>query len=101
AGCHVWIEKPPASSCEEIERMQEAARAAGRNVLCGLKKMFFPANEKAKELIFAPDFGTPSLALLQYPQHVPEAADFRAYLKGEKAKAVVSFLDHLCHPAAL
>ncbi|MBI3829050.1 MAG: Gfo/Idh/MocA family oxidoreductase [Planctomycetes bacterium] len=101
AGCHVWIEKPPAASCAEIERMQAAARAAGRNVLCGMKKMFFPANEKAKELISAPEFGAPRLAMLQYPQFVPEAADFAAYRSGKKVNSVVGFLDHLCHPAAL
>ena len=102
AGCHVWMEKPPAASTAEIERMQRAAERAGRNVMVGLKKMFFPANEKAQELMSRPDFGAPSLAMLQYPQYVPSADEFAQYLQGgQRVPRVIGFLDHLCHPMAL
>jgi predicted dehydrogenase len=47
AGCHVWTEKPPAATTAEIERLQAASRAAGKHMMVGLKKMFFPAYEKA------------------------------------------------------
>ncbi len=101
AGRHVWIEKPPASSCAEIERMRAAARTAGRIVVVGLKKMFFPANEKAKELISAPDFGPISLATFQYPQGVPAMEEFEAYAVRGEPNRVTGFLDHLCHPVSL
>jgi len=102
AGVHVWIEKPPAARCSDIERMQEASKAAGKHVLAGIKKMFFPANEKAKELMSSPDFGRPNLVLLQYPQAVPETDDLRRYIAGEKKSAhCIAFLDHLCHPMSL
>ncbi len=101
AGCHAWIEKPPAATCAEIEQMQQAARRSGRNVVVGLKKMFFPANEKAKELMSCEDFGTPSLVLLQYPQYVPRVEEFHAYLEKRERNLVAGFLDHLCHPASL
>ncbi|MCW8129052.1 MAG: Gfo/Idh/MocA family oxidoreductase [Planctomycetota bacterium] len=101
AGCHVWIEKPPAGCCEDLERLREAAKAADRQVLCGLKKMFMPANEHLKDLIARPDFGKVSQALVQYPQHIPEAGVLRAYLRGERSGEAISFLDHLCHPASL
>jgi predicted dehydrogenase len=101
AGRHVWIEKPPAASCADIEKMQAAERAAGRFVQCGLKKMFFPANEKAKELISSDTFGNPSLAMLQYPQFIPTLDDFQRYRAGDNVGSVVSFLDHLCHPTSL
>jgi predicted dehydrogenase len=102
AGCHVWIEKPPAASCEEIEIMQEASVRNGKNVVVGVKKMFFPANEKAWELSHSEDFGQISLVLMQYPQYIPTADDFDRFLnKGEKVQSVTSFLDHLCHPASL
>jgi predicted dehydrogenase len=102
AGCHVWMEKPPAASCAEIARMREAAERNGRNVVVGLKKMFFPANEKAKALMGAPDFGRPALVLLQYPQHVPTEEEFRLFVgEGRKVERVTGFLDHLCHPASL
>ena len=102
AGCHVWIEKPPAASCAEIESMQQAAEAAGRQVMVGLKKMFFPANEKAKELMGREEFGEPSLVLLQYPQYVPGQAELDAMrATGELTGGVRGFLDHLCHPVSL
>ncbi len=107
AGCHVFIEKPPAASCAGIERMQAAAQRNGKNVLVGLKKMFFPANEKAKELAYEPEFGKLSLATLQYPQHIPTVEQFAAYAEAgggalpDEARPVISFLDHLCHPASL
>ena len=99
AGKHVWLEKPPAASCADIDRMREAA--GDRHVMVGLKKMFFPANEKAKELMERDDFGEPQVALLQYPQHVPTADEFDEYLNRGKRNGVVGFLDHLCHPASL
>jgi predicted dehydrogenase len=101
AGCHVWMEKPPAASCAEIDAMRAAATKAGKNVMVGLKKMFFPANEKARELMCAPDFGRPSLALLQYPQYVPTRQELVEYIEGGKPNASRWFLDHLCHPASL
>jgi len=101
ADCHVWIEKPPAASCDEILRMQKAAKAAGKQVVVGLKKMFFPANEKTKELMSSKDFGSPQLVTLQYPQYVPSLEEFDNYIQHGKKNAVVGFLDHLYHPASL
>jgi predicted dehydrogenase len=101
AGKHVWFEKPPAANTADIERMQSAAKAANRNVMVGFKKMFFPANEKARELMSAPDFGTPHFVMLQYPQYIPTMEEFRTYAAGERVAKVISFLDHLCHPISL
>ena len=101
AGLHVWMEKPLAASCAEIEAMQSLADAAGKNVMVGLKKMFFPANEKARSLMDEADFGRPTLATLQYPQYVPTVAELDRYRKGEKVNGAVTFLDHLCHPASV
>ncbi|HRR81319.1 MAG TPA: Gfo/Idh/MocA family oxidoreductase [Planctomycetota bacterium] len=101
AGRHVWMEKPPAATCAEIEAIEQAAEASGKVAMVGLKKMFFPANEKAKELISAPGFGRVQLALLQYPQYVPTQEELMRYFAGEKVSGAVGFLDHLCHPASL
>lgn len=101
AGCHVWTEKPPAAACVEIEKMQAAAEKNGKNAMVGLKKMFFPANEKARKLMIGKDFGNPQLAMLQYPQYVPTVEEFRIYLDGGESGRVLGFLDHLCHPASL
>lgn len=102
AGCHVWIEKPPAASCAQIDRMRSAAAEAGKHVMVGFKKMFFPANEKAKSLAADEAFGQPSLVLLQYPQRVPPAEGLAAFRAGDPPSgAVRGFLDHLCHPVSL
>ena len=101
AGCHVWMEKPPAATCEEISRVQEAARDNEKQVVVGLKKMFAPANVKARELMLRDDFGSPQLLLLQYPQNVPSIGEFREYSHQGKASWVGGFLDHICHPASL
>jgi predicted dehydrogenase len=105
AGVHVWIEKPPAAFAKDVERIGAAAGAAGRKVLVGMKKMFFPANRKAKELAGAPDFGEVQLVLLQYPQRVPPPEDLADYVQGdlsrESVRYVRGFVDHVCHPVSL
>lgn len=102
AGRHVWIEKPPAASSAEIEMMQEASKKSGKNVVVGLKKMFFPANEKAKKLSELEEFGQISLITIQYPQSTPTPEEFERYIKAkEPVGHVIGFLDHLCHPMAL
>ena len=101
AGVHVWIEKPPAASCAEIERMQAAAAESGKHVLVGLKKMFFPANEKAKSLMDDESFGKVSLVTMQYPVYTASVEQLDKYMGGERDQPAVGFLDHICHPASL
>ncbi len=100
AGKHVWTEKPPAASTTEIEMLQKAA-GVRLNVMVGFKKMFFPANVKARELIHSDAFGRAILATLQYPQPIPTLDELRRYRDGENLTSVVGFLDHLCHPVSL
>lgn len=99
SGRHVWMEKPPAASSAELRQLKSIA--GDRNVMVGLKKMFFPANEKAHELASSPAFGRIALASLQYPEHIPTIDEFARYKAGEKVNGVVGFLDHLCHPMSL
>ena len=101
AGVHVWMEKPPAATCADIERVQAASVRTGKCVLVGMKKMFVPANVKAKDLMEAESFGRPQLVTINYPQGVPPVAQLQAYLAGEPVGAARGFLDHLCHPVSL
>jgi predicted dehydrogenase len=101
AGCHVWMEKPAAATCAEIDALQAAATQAGRHVMVGLKKMFAPANEKARALMDDPAFGPAQLALVRYPVRLPSEDEFRAYLGPRQNNGVRDFLDHLCHPMSL
>lgn len=102
SGLHVWIEKPPAASCQEIERMQAAAGESGKNVLVAFKKMFFPANEKAHALMEDESFGKVSLVSIQYPQLTPTVEQMQTYLRdGQREQHALWFLDHIPHPTSL
>lgn len=91
-GAHVWIEKPPASSVGEVQRMQEVSTRTGHHVGVGLKKMFFPANRKALEIIRREEFGQVTSITARYPQVLPLAGDRSTPLK------MMGFLDHMVHP---
>jgi len=101
AGCHVWMEKPPAAVCTDIERMQDASAATGKIGMVGLKKMFAPANRKARDLSRSEDFGEISLVRAEYPQDIPTVEQMTRYLSGESVDRPSWFLDHLCHPGSL
>ena len=102
AGCHVWIEKPPAATCADVESMMAAAQRNDRVVMVGFKKMFSPANIKAHEISQLDEFGRISLVRLEYPQRIPTTAEMQRYFADhEPVEAVLSFLDHLCHPVSL
>jgi len=95
AGCHVWMEKPPAASVAEVEAMREAAARAGRTVMVAFKKMFFPSIVKAREIMGRPEFGPATSVSIRYPQPLPDEAGRR------DDRAMVGFLDHLVHPASI
>jgi len=96
AGCHVWMEKPPASSAAEIEDLIEVARKRNTFALVAFKKAFFPAVEKAKEIIGSEEFGGATSGYFRYPQYVPSREEMDAGLK--RRSPLVGFLDHLVHP---
>jgi len=95
AGVHVWMEKPTASSVEEVGRLMEASERTGRYVMTGTKKIFFPSIEKAKQIISSPEFGRPSSIYIRYPQDLPPFEE-RADLPRMKW-----VLDHIFHPASI
>ena len=70
--------------------------------MVGFKKMFSPANVKAHAISQLDEFGRISLVRLEYPQRIPTTAEMRRYFDDrEPVDAVLSFLDHLCHPVSL
>jgi predicted dehydrogenase len=92
AGAHVWIEKPPAGTAREVREMIRVSGETGRHVAVGLKKMFSPANRKAKTISARPEFGRIGCITARYPQFVPPNED---RLDNRK---MVGFLDHFVHP---
>ncbi|HEU5317104.1 MAG TPA: Gfo/Idh/MocA family oxidoreductase [Chloroflexota bacterium] len=97
AGAHVWIEKPPAATVEEVQMMLAAERETGKFVQVGYKKMFFPAIAKAKEIISrGEEFGEPAQIYVRYPQALPPSEERQA-----ENRRMVSFLDHFFHPGSI
>ncbi|RAP74330.1 Gfo/Idh/MocA family protein [Paenibacillus montanisoli] len=94
-GVHVWMEKPTAASVGEVEQLINASREHNRYVMTGLKKVFFPAIAKVKEIISSPEFGTPSSLYIRYPQNIPPLAERK------DLRRLTGFLDHIYHPAAI
>lgn len=95
SGCHVWIEKPPAGSVQEIQDMMNVSQKTGKFVMVGFKKIFFTAIAKAKEIIESPEFGEPSSIYVRYPQSLP------ALTEREDPRKMLGFLDHIGHPGSI
>ncbi len=94
-GAHVWIEKPPAASSAEVWQMMQVSQETGKFVSVGFKKMFFPANVKAKQITARPEFGAISTITARYPQSLPRLEE-----RGDDHK-MCGFLDHIVHPYSL
>ncbi len=98
AGCHVWVEKPPSASVAEVEETIRVSRETGKFVLVGLKKCFFPAVEKAREITQRPEFGPINTIYVRYPQSIPTREEMDC---GVANGHVRGFLDHLVHPMSI
>ncbi|HEY9011850.1 MAG TPA: Gfo/Idh/MocA family oxidoreductase [Devosia sp.] len=95
AGAHVWMEKPTAASRAEVEDLIAVSARTGRQIMTGLKKTFFPAIEKLKDIMSAPEFGRLTSLVVRYPQGLPEPDKRRDLV------AMQHFIDHIYHPGAL
>ncbi|SDS14258.1 Gfo/Idh/MocA family protein [Microlunatus soli] len=95
AGSHVWMEKPTASTRDQVRELERLSASTGRLVMTGLKKIFTPAIQKAKSIMESDDFGPVSSISVRYPQSLPAEADRRdgVIMRG--------FLDHIYHPGAV
>lgn len=95
AGAHVWMEKPTAASRAEVEELKALSEKTGRKIMTGLKKTFFPAIEKLKDIISASEFGRLTSLAVRYPQGLPPFADRADLVKMQ------SVIDHIYHPGAI
>jgi predicted dehydrogenase len=94
AGCHAWIEKPPAASVSQILEMMKVEKKTGKFTMVGFKKMFFPAIQELKRIMSKKEFGKAGSIYLKYPQSLPPDG------RRDDAKAMQWFLDHIVHPAS-
>lgn len=95
AGAHVWMEKPTAASRAEVEALKALSERTGMKIMTGLKKTFFPAVEKLKDIIDAPEFGGLSALTVRYPQSLPPPGS-----RGDLL-TMQSFIDHIYHPGSI
>jgi predicted dehydrogenase len=96
AGCHVWMEKPPGRTAEEVRSLIAARDRTGKTCMVGLKKIFLPTVEKMKEVSERPEFGPIGTAAATYPIHLPPLEERR-----RNPASVRNFLDHIWHPGAI
>lgn len=59
AGAHVFLEKPPALSMDEIAQIKEAIKQSHRKVIVGFSQRFYRGNQKIQRLLKAGAIGTP------------------------------------------
>ncbi|MDF2699626.1 MAG: gfo/Idh/MocA family oxidoreductase [Haloplasmataceae bacterium] len=95
-GCHVWIEKPPASSSAEIREMIQTSHETNKKIMVGFKKMFFPSIQKLKQIISSQEFGETTSVYIRYPQNIPLNVNDR-----QDNKKMLWFLDHIVHPLSI
>ena len=93
AGLHVWMEKPPGSSLADVKALQATSARTGKYVQVGVKKGFYPAIDRMKEISQREEFGGLVSLYATYPLRIPPAD------KREDLVAMRSLLDVLWHPA--
>ena len=91
AGLDVWMEKPAASTVEEVDRM--IAARGDRVCVVGYKKVFAPATTKTLELIDTGALGRPRTILAEYPLTIPHGGR-------ELASQPSGWLANGCHPVS-
>ncbi|MCB2226724.1 MAG: Gfo/Idh/MocA family oxidoreductase [Desulfarculaceae bacterium] len=96
AGCHVWMEKPPASSAEEINQLAQLAQQKDKKVGVGFMKMFSTGLENIIRLMNnKEEFGVPTTFNLRDPELMPQ-------LEKRHNHAVMQlFVDHIVHPLSI
>lgn len=89
------MEKPAATSIREVGKLIAVSQNKNLTVMTGLKKIFFPAVEKAKDIITSAEFGKPSSIYIRYPQSIPELNE------RQNVNKMTGFLDHIFHPVSV
>jgi predicted dehydrogenase len=94
AGKHVFCEKPMSLSLPACSEMEEAARAAGRQLMIGHCLRFWPQYVKAHELLASGEFGRAVYANLYRFSPAPLWSDSDWYMKNEQSGGVLDMHIH-------
>jgi predicted dehydrogenase len=95
AGCHVFCDKPVASTADEVRELIRRRDRAGKIVAVGAKTMHYPTHTKVRELLDDPAAGFGQLVSMtvRYPLHVPPQGGLP-----HTAAARKGCLGHVWHP---
>jgi predicted dehydrogenase len=95
AGCHVFCDKPIASTSDEVRDLIRLRDQTGKTVAVGIKTMHYPTHTRAREIIDDPRAGFGELVSLtvRYPLHAPARGGLPF-----TDSAVKSCLGHVWHP---
>lgn len=86
AGCHLLIEKPLSHSLDGIDRLQEALKASGAQVLMGFQFRFHPGLQRIAQLLQAGAIGRPVSARAQWGEYLPAWHPWEDYRLGYSAR---------------
>ncbi len=92
-GLHVWMEKPPGYRVADVKALKAQSVRAGKFVQVGVKKAFYPAIDRMREISRRPEFGRLVSLYATYPLRVPPPE------KRLDLVAMRSLLDVIWHPA--
>ncbi len=62
-GIPVFVEKPPVSSLEEIKELVKTSKETGKLCFVAFQKRYAPIYQRAKEIMFASGFRTPTIQI--------------------------------------
>jgi predicted dehydrogenase len=95
AGCHVFCDKPLASSAEQVRRLIQRRDALHRTVGVGIKTMHYPTHSRVREIVADPaaGFGELNSVFIRYPLRVPSRAGLPP-----SDETVRACLSHIWHP---
>ncbi len=86
AGCHLLIEKPLSHSLDGIDRLQEALKTSGAQVLMGFQFRFHPGLQRIAQLLQAGAIGRPVSARAQWGEYLPAWHPWEDYRLGYSAR---------------
>jgi predicted dehydrogenase len=87
AGCHVFTEKPVATTIEECDAIQAAIQRSGKSVMVGYNMRFHPALITVKDWIDSGRIGTPIYTRTQWGEYLPSWHPWEDYREGYAARS--------------
>jgi predicted dehydrogenase len=87
AGCHVFTEKPLATTIEECDAIQASIQRSGKSVMVGYNMRFHPALITVKDWIDSGRIGTPIYTRTQWGEYLPNWHPWEDYRVGYAARS--------------